>query len=134
MTSNADIPLWAAIAVAFFLLLGSGLALIGTIGFVRLRNFYERLHAPTLGTSWGTGGIVMASIIYFTVTGGRLAVHELLIGLFVTLTTPVTLMLLARAALHRDRAERNPDVPVAPVPYPEIEDDAEKGEEARPLP
>ncbi len=121
MTSNADIPLWAAIAVAFFLLLGSSLALIGTIGFVRLQSFYERLHAPTLGTSWGTGGIVMASIIYFTVTGERLSVHELLVGLFVTLTTPVTLMLLARAALHRDRAERNPDVPVAPVPVAEVE-------------
>lgn len=128
MTSNADIPLWAAIAVAFFLLLGSSLALIGTIGFVRLQNFYERLHAPTLGTSWGTGGIVMASIIYFTVTGERLSVHELLVGLFVTLTTPVTLMLLARAALHRDRAERNPDVPVAPVPIADVEAAARRQE------
>jgi multicomponent K+:H+ antiporter subunit G len=32
-------------------------------------------------------------------------VHEVLIGLFVTMTTPVTFMLLARAALYRDRAE-----------------------------
>lgn len=128
MTSNADVPLWAAIAVAFFLILGSALALIGSYGFVRLQNFYERLHAPTLGTSWGTGGIVVASILYFTVTGERLAIHELLVGLFVTLTTPVTLMLLARAALHRDRAERNPAVPVAPIPFPFIEDETEKNE------
>lgn len=128
MTSNADIPLWAAIAVAFFLLLGSALALLGTYGFIRLQNFYERLHAPTLGTSWGTGAIVIASIIYFTVTGERLAVHELLIGLFITLTTPVTLMLLARAALHRDRAERNPNVPVAAIPFPVIDGKEEKNE------
>jgi len=128
MMSNADVPLWAAIAVAFFLILGSALALIGSYGFVRLQNFYERLHAPTLGTSWGTGGIVVASILYFTVTGERLAIHELLVGLFITLTTPVTLMLLARAALHRDRAERNPDVPVAPIPFPLAADDAEKNE------
>ena len=33
--------------------------------------------------------------------------------------TPVTLMLLARAALHRDRAEGNPQVPAeAPVEPP----------------
>ena len=69
------------------------------------------LHAPTLGTSWGTGGIVTASILYFSVTGGRLVFHELLIGIFVTVTTPVTFMLLARAALHRDRAEQNGNVP-----------------------
>lgn len=107
----ADLPAWAALAVAFFLVVGAGLTLIGTIGFVRLPTFYERIHAPTLGTSWGTGGIVMASMIFFTVLSTRPVVHEILIGIFVTVTTPVTLMLLARATLHRDRAEGNPDVP-----------------------
>ena len=126
MTSNADLPLWAAIAVAFFLILGAGLTLIGTIGFVRFRNFYERLHAPTLGTSWGTGGIVVASILYFSVSGQRFAFHEILVGFFVTLTTPVTLMLLARAALHRDRTEQNPDVPTAPVPASAPQNEAQK--------
>ena len=112
MSQAADLPLWAAIAVSAFLLLGSALALIGTIGLTRLQSFYERLHAPTLGTSWGTGGVVMASMIFFTVTGARPVFHEILIGIFVTVTTPVTLMLLARAALHRDRAEGNPEVPI----------------------
>jgi multicomponent K+:H+ antiporter subunit G len=107
----ADLPAWAALLVSFFLVIGAGLALIGTIGFVRLPTFYERIHAPTLGTSWGTGGIVMASMIFFTVLSARPVVHEILIGIFVTVTTPVTLMLLARAALHRDRAEGNPGVP-----------------------
>ena len=107
----ADLPAWAALAVAFFLVIGAGLTLIGTIGFVRLPTFYERIHAPTLGTSWGTGGIVMASMIFFTVLSTRPVVHEILIGIFVTVTTPVTLMLLALATLHRDRAEGNPDVP-----------------------
>jgi len=31
--------------------------------------------------------------------------HEILIGVFMTLSTPVTYMLLVRAALHRDSAE-----------------------------
>ncbi|CAD7032846.1 cation:proton antiporter [Pseudorhizobium halotolerans] len=109
--SAADIPIWAAMLVAFFLLLGAGLALIGAIGFLRLPNFYERLHPPTLSTSWGTGGIMTASILFFSLAGGRLVAHELLVGLFITVTTPVTFMLLARAALHRDRFENNPEVP-----------------------
>ncbi|MDR6756357.1 multicomponent K+:H+ antiporter subunit G [Mycoplana sp. BE70] len=111
MSHAADLPLWAAIVVSAFLLLGAGLALIGMIGFTQLPTFYQRLHAPTLGTSWGTGGVVMASMIYFSVIGGRPVFHEILIGIFVTVTTPVTLMLLAQAALHRDRAEGDPDVP-----------------------
>jgi multicomponent K+:H+ antiporter subunit G len=38
-------------------------------------------------------------------------VHEILIAIFVTLTTPITLMLLARAALYRDRSEGSTIVP-----------------------
>ena len=109
MSNVEEFPLWAAILVAFFVILGASLALIGTIGFARLNSFYERLHAPTLGTSWGTGGIVMASMIYFSVSGDRFAVHEIFIGIFMTVTTPVSLMLLGRAALYRDRAEQSAD-------------------------
>lgn len=107
----ADIPLLAAIAIAFFLLVGASLALIGAIGFLRLPTFYERLHAPTLGTSWGIGGNMLASMIYFSLASSQPVLHEILIGIFVTVTTPITFMLLARAALHRDRAEGNADVP-----------------------
>jgi multicomponent K+:H+ antiporter subunit G len=97
------LPLWAAIAAAFFLVLGAGLTLIGTIGLARLPSFYTRLHAPTLGTSWGAAAIIIASIIVFSVSEGRPVLHELLIGLFVTVTTPVTLMLLGRATLYREK-------------------------------
>lgn len=111
MSQAADLPLWAAVLVAFFLLLGAGLTLIGSYGFFRLRSFYDRIHAPTLGTSWGTAALVLASMICFSVLQSRPVFHEILIGVFVTVTMPVTLMLLGRAALYRDRAEGNPDVP-----------------------
>jgi multicomponent K+:H+ antiporter subunit G len=116
MQPAGDIPLLAAIAVAFFLLVGSSLALIGAIGFLRLPTFYERLHAPTLGTSWGIGGVMLSSMIYFSIASSRPIVHEILIGVFVTVTTPITFMLLARAALHRDRAEKTGAVPDKHVP------------------
>ena len=116
MSHAAELPVWAALLVAAFLILGAGLTLLGSFGLVRLRSFYDRIHAPTLGVSWGTAGIVIASMILFTLLQSRPVVHEILIGLFVTVTTPVTLMLLGRAALYRDRAERNPDVPPANPP------------------
>lgn len=123
----SDLSLPIALAVAFFLLLGAALALIGAIGFLRLPTFYERLHAPALGTSWGIGGIMLASMIYFTAASSSLVVHEILIGTFVTFTTPITFMLLARAALHRDRTARSHGVPrkypIGPEERPRKEDD-----------
>lgn len=116
MNHTAELPLWVAILVSVLVLLGAGLTLTGAIGFTRLRTFYERIHAPTLGTSWGTASIVLASMILFSTLQSRLVIHELLIGILVTVTTPVTLILLGRATLYRDRAERNPDVPLMEPP------------------
>ena len=93
------------------LFLGARSTLIGSLGLLRLRSFYERVHAPTLGTTLGTGCIVLASMIYFSVLQTRPVLHEILIVVFVTVTTPVTLMLLVRAALFRDRSENTDGVP-----------------------
>lgn len=111
MSHAYDLPLWAAVPTALLVLVGAVLTLAGAIGTLRLGNFYERVHAPTLGTSWGTGAIALASAIFFSALGTRIAVQELLIAIFITVTTPVTLMLLARAALYRDRTEGSGDVP-----------------------
>ncbi len=116
MNHVAELPVWAALLIAIFLLLGAGLALIGSFGFYRLRSFYDRIHAPTLGTSWGTAAIVMASMICFSILESRPVIHEFLIGIFVTVTTPVTFMLLSRAALYRDRSEGSPNVPAMDPP------------------
>lgn len=98
------LPGWAAIFIGVFLIIGSSLALLGNIGLVRFRSFYERLHAPTLGTSWGVASIIIASMLMFSLLNTRPILHELVIGVFMLVTTPVTLMLLGRAALRRDRA------------------------------
>jgi multicomponent K+:H+ antiporter subunit G len=111
MTQAADLPLWAAVPVALLLLVGAGLGLTGSIGLLRLRGFYERVHAPTLGATLGIGSILLASMLYFSVLQTRAVLHEVLITVFMVVTTPVTLMLLARAALHRDRAEGDAKVP-----------------------
>jgi len=113
MIQAPDLPAWAALIVAILVLAGAATTLIGSIGLLRMRNFYQRLHPPTLGSTLGVVLIVAASILCFSVLRSRLSVHELLIGIFVTLTTPVTFMLLARAALYRDRSEKAEDVPPA---------------------
>src|SRR3546814_18715567 len=93
------------------------------------------MHAPTLGTTVGVAAILMASMICFSVLQSRIVLHEILIALFVTLTTPVTLMLLARAALYRDRSEGIESVPddgeAMPGSRPTVERGAGKKAEKR---
>jgi multicomponent K+:H+ antiporter subunit G len=113
MIQAPDLPVWAAFVVALLVLAGGALTLIGSLGLLRMKSFYDRVHPPTLGSTMGMALIVLGSIVCFSVLRSRLSVHELLIGIFVTLTTPVTFMLLARAALYRDRAERRLDMPPA---------------------
>lgn len=115
MSGIEDLPAWAALLTAFLVLLGAGLTLAGAVGTLRLRSFFERVHTPTLGTSWGTAAIALGSMLCFSVLGSRPVVHEVLIAVFITVTTPVTLMLLARAALYRDRTEGSSEVPTRAV-------------------
>jgi multicomponent K+:H+ antiporter subunit G len=110
----SEVPTWVAVLVGLLSITGAMFTLVGCIGLVRLNDFYSRIHAPTLGTSFGAMAILLASILYFSASAQRPAVHEVLIFVFVLVTTPVTLMLLARAALYRDRSERNDRVPMSP--------------------
>jgi multicomponent K+:H+ antiporter subunit G len=50
-------------------------------------------------------------MVFWSLSEGRFALRDLLIGVFLTVTTPVTLILLARAAAYRDRIEGDAQVP-----------------------
>ena len=92
---------WIEALVSLFLLLGSLFALIGAIGLYRLPDFYTRLHGPTKATTLGVGGMVIASMIHFSVSEQSLSLHELLITLFLFITAPVSCHMLAKAALQQ---------------------------------
>jgi len=91
-------------AAAWLALAGAIVALVGSIGLVRMPTFYQRVHPPTLGTTLGMGLVLAASASFFFSTEGRAPVQELMIAIFMVATTPATYTLLARAALQRGRA------------------------------
>jgi multicomponent K+:H+ antiporter subunit G len=86
--------------VSAALLIGAFFMLMGSLGLVRLRDFYARLHAPTKASTLGLGAILIASMAYFGVQRGTPSLHELLITLFLFMTAPVSAHMLAKAALH----------------------------------
>jgi multicomponent K+:H+ antiporter subunit G len=95
------------LAVALLVLAGAVLVFLGSLGLLTLKTFYERVHPPTMGTTLGTGLVIIGSMVFFSVRASRPVLHELLIAAFMTISTPVTYMLLVRAALLRDRMEGN---------------------------
>ena len=101
MSGAETLPWWAAVPVAVLLVLGGLITVLGTLGMLRLQSFYQRIHGPAITITLGAGCILLASMVYFSVTQARLVIHEVL------MTAPVVSMLIMRAAVYRDlRASR----------------------------
>jgi len=109
MSDLQQIPVPAALAAALLLVLGASIVLIGALGLLRLRTFYQRIHGPAITITLGAGGVLLASMVYFTAAQARLVVHEVIIAAFLLATAPVVSMLIMRAAVYRDLRARKGD-------------------------
>ena len=98
-------PLWADALVAALLVAAAFFACVGSLGLVKLSDFFRRLHGPTKAATLGIGGLVVASMVWFSVREGGLSAHEILIGAFVFFTAPVSAHMLAKAASHLARRD-----------------------------
>jgi multicomponent K+:H+ antiporter subunit G len=110
MNEGTHVAVLPEILAGILLVVGAAITLVGSVGLLRLHTFYERVHAPTLGTTLGSTCVAVASMIYFSALGSRVVIHELLIIVFITVTTPISLVVLVRAAVFRDASE----APIAP--------------------
>lgn len=94
------LPLWAEITVSALLVAGAFFGLVGSWGLIRLPDAMTRLHAPTKATTLGIGGVLIASMVMIAARDGRFSVHELLITIFLVLTSPVVALFIAKVHLH----------------------------------
>lgn len=95
----------AELLISALLVLGGVFGLVGSYGLIKLQDSMQRLHAPTKATTLGVGGVLIASILYFTIFKGATTISEVLIMLFLFLTAPVTANFIAKAYMHRNVAE-----------------------------
>jgi multicomponent K+:H+ antiporter subunit G len=86
--------------IALMLVLSGLFGLIGSFGLVKLRDPMKRLHAPTKASTVGLGTALIASMVYFWLSDRTLSWHELLITVFIFVTSPITAMFLAKAHIH----------------------------------
>ena len=101
--SDVLLPLWAQVAIAVLVVCGALIALLGSMGLMRLQSYFERVHAPSIVATLGCWLIMWASIIFFSVSTHGFAAHPLLIAVFIAVTVPITTIFLMRAALFRAR-------------------------------
>ncbi|MBK6511608.1 MAG: Na+/H+ antiporter subunit G [Haliea sp.] len=86
--------------LALLILLGAFFTLVGSIGLLKLPDFYMRLHGPTKASTLGVGAILIASALHFSRNAEGVSLHEILITLFLFITAPVSAHLMAKAAIH----------------------------------
>jgi len=101
----ADLSPWITVPAALLLVVGALLTLVGSLGLLRLPNFYARMHPPTMGNTLGTACTLAASMLVASGLAGRPVIHEVLISLLLALTSPITSIVLMQAARHRARPE-----------------------------
>ena len=61
------------------------------------------MHAPALASTLAAWLVTFASIVYFSTRAGEADLHVWLIIIVLSITAPVTTIVLARAALFRRR-------------------------------
>jgi len=93
-------PAILELLLSALILIGAGFTLVGSLGLIRLRDFYSRLHGPTKATTLGVGSLLIASAVFFSYQDEGLSLHEVLVTLFLFITAPVGAHLMAKAALH----------------------------------
>ena len=110
MTAPQLVPYWVELLVSLLLVASGVMALTGAVGLTRLKSFFQRMHPPALGATMATWCACGASLLYFSVLQDGPVIHAWLIVILLSITVPITTLLLARAALFRKRAAGE-DVP-----------------------
>jgi multicomponent K+:H+ antiporter subunit G len=94
--------------ISILLLFGGSFVLVGSIGLVKMPDFFMRLHGPTKATTLGMASLLIAAMIFFSRTEAGLSVKEILISLFLLLTAPISAYMMIKSAIHHklDSIER----------------------------
>lgn len=101
-------PPISELLVAAMLLCSGAVVMIAALGLHQLPDFFARMHAPALASTLGVWIVAAASIIHFSDRAGQLRLHIWLIVVVLSISAPVTTVVLARAALFRRRRAGDP--------------------------
>lgn len=101
----STLELIISLIAAALIVLSGIITFTGTLGLLRLRHFYSRMHAPTLGNTLGVFCMLIAVALVMSISHKQILVHPLIITALLIITSPVTAILLMRAGIKREIKE-----------------------------
>ena len=99
----STLPGWIEGVVAGLLLASGVLSLVAALGLVRLKDYFQRLHAPAIANTGSAWCVALATIAGFSALDGRVALYAVAVNVFLAITAPVSTLLLSRTGLFRNR-------------------------------
>lgn len=103
-----NVPFLPSIIISLLLIMGGIVTLIGTLGLLRFNDFTGRIHATTLGNTLGSVLVLAASCLLSWYIRDRVFFHEIIIVIFLFITSPISAMLLMRSyTLRQERMENH---------------------------
>lgn len=95
------------VIVSILLLFGGTFVLIGSLGLIKLPDFFMRLHGPTKATTLGMASILIAAMVFFANSNVGISVKEILITIFLLITAPISGYMLIKSAIHHKLKARD---------------------------
>lgn len=91
------------IIISILLLAGSFFILLSTIGLVRFKDLYSRLHAATKAPSFGIFLVLIAVALYFDTS--MVYIKSLFVVVFIYLTAPLAAHTIVKSFQEQDKEE-----------------------------
>lgn len=108
-------PAWLVttgeVLVSAAMLVGALFMLIGSIALIKLPDSMMRLHGPAKTSTLGVGGFVVAALLDALFLQPGASLHELLIIVFIFMTTPISAYMIAKAHVFRTRGRTAQPLP-----------------------
>ena len=108
---NTVLPWWVETLVSLLLVASGIFAVLASWGLLQLKSFFKRLHPTALVTTAASWCVTLASVVYFSTVNARLSLSTWLIIIILSISVPITTVLLARAAVDRHRQAGDPRLP-----------------------
>jgi multicomponent K+:H+ antiporter subunit G len=103
-----SLPLWVTIPGSLLLVIAGLASLIGSIGLLRFEEFFARMHGPSMGNTVGVGAVLTTSFLSSSALAGYPSFDEVLIALFMVMSSPISAITLMQAAQYRNKARQAP--------------------------
>lgn len=93
---------WIVIPASVLIVISGLLVLTASIGMVRVSSFLPRTHIQAIIYSTALWSLLLASLLLTFNLQDRTFLHEILIGIFIFITSPVSTILLVRSFVLRE--------------------------------